>query len=76
MAVTSCVYHYVWMIGVLEQIGDENCECIDILYDNGSSIKLSKNLVMYRSTKHIDVRYHYLRDLSNQGVVKLVFCGT
>ncbi|KAE9620525.1 putative RNA-directed DNA polymerase [Lupinus albus] len=31
---------------------------------------------MHRRTKHIDVRYHYLRDLSNQGVVKLIFCGT
>ena len=62
------------MIGVLEQIGDENFECIDILYDNSSLIKLSKNLVMHWRTKHIGLRYHYLRDLSNQGVVKLVFC--
>jgi hypothetical protein len=76
VAATSCACHCVWMIGVLEQIGYENCECIDIRCDNSSSIKLSKNPVMHRRTKHIDVRYHYLRDLSNQGVVKLVFCGT
>ncbi|CAL0310010.1 unnamed protein product [Lupinus luteus] len=31
---------------------------------------------MHRRTKHIDVRYHYLRGLSNQGVVKLIFFGT
>ncbi|CAL0334018.1 unnamed protein product [Lupinus luteus] len=31
---------------------------------------------MHQRTKHIDVRYHYLRDLSNQGVLKLILCGT
>ncbi|XP_050919277.1 secreted RxLR effector protein 161-like [Lathyrus oleraceus] len=76
VAEKSCACPCVWMIWILEQIGDKNYECIDILCDNSSSIKLSINLVMHRRTKHIDVRYHYLRDLSNQGVVKLVFYGT
>nr|KYP58894.1 Copia protein [Cajanus cajan] len=60
----------------MEQTRVKNCECIDIFYDNSSSIKLSKNPVMHRRTKHIDIRYHYLRDLSSQGVIKLVFYGT
>lgn len=51
-------------------------ECMEIHCDNTSSIKLSRNPVMHRHTKHIDVRYHYLRDLTNQEVVKLVFCET
>lgn len=49
---------------------------MEIYCDNTSSIKLSKNPVMHRRTKHIDVRYHYLRDLTSQEVMKLVFCGT
>lgn len=73
---TSCACHCVWENDVLEKIEDENYECIDILCDNSSSIKLSKNHVMHRRTKYIDVRSHYLRDLSNQALVKLVFCGT
>ena len=31
---------------------------------------------MHRRTKHIDLRYHYLRNLSTNGTVRLVFCGT
>jgi len=31
---------------------------------------------MHRRTKHIDVRYHYLHNLSTNGIVRLVFCGT
>lgn len=49
---------------------------IDIMCDNSSAIKLSRNPVMHRRTKHIDVRYHYLRNLSNEGAMKLVFVGT
>lgn len=61
---------------ILNQIGFSQCKCVEILCDNSSSIKLSKNPVMHRRTKHIDVRYHFLRDLTNEGAVKLIFCGT
>ena len=44
--------------------------------DNSSTIKLSKNPVMHGRSKHIDVRFHFLRDLTKKGVVELVHCGT
>ncbi|KAJ9692509.1 hypothetical protein PVL29_011523 [Vitis rotundifolia] len=44
--------------------------------DNSSTIKLSKNPVMHGRSKHIDVRFHFLRDLTKEEVVKLVHCGT
>jgi len=73
VAATVCVCHCVWMKGILEHIGVKNCESIDIFCDNSPSIKLSKNSVMHKRTKDIDVRYHYLRDPSSQEVVKLVY---
>lgn len=75
-AATSCACHCVWLKGIMEQIVLDQCECLEIFCDNTSSIKLSKNPVMHRWTKHIDVRYHYLRDLTNDEVVKLTFIGT
>jgi hypothetical protein len=42
--------------------------------DNSSSIKLSKNPIMHGRCKHIDVRYHFLRDLSKDGTIELKFC--
>ncbi|CAA7019223.1 unnamed protein product [Microthlaspi erraticum] len=76
VAATSSACHCVWLKGILQEIGVLGDECIDIMCDNSSTIKLSKNPVMHRRTKHIDVRYHYLRNLSNEEVMKLVFCGT
>uniref|UniRef100_A0A2N9FP23 Integrase catalytic domain-containing protein n=1 Tax=Fagus sylvatica TaxID=28930 RepID=A0A2N9FP23_FAGSY len=41
-----------------------------------STIKLSKNPVMHGRSKHIDVRFHFLRDLTRDGVVELKHCVT
>lgn len=76
VAATACACHCVWLKGILQELWVIDSKCVDILCDNDSTIKLSKNPVMHRRTKHIDVRYHYLRNLSSEGVVQLVFCGT
>lgn len=41
-----------------------------------STIKLSKNPVFHKRSKHIDVKFHFLRDLVNDEVVKMVYCST
>jgi len=55
VAATTSACHNVWIKEVLKQIGVEDCECVNIFCDNSSTIKLSKNPVMHRRTKHIDV---------------------
>lgn len=49
---------------------------ITILCDNSSTIALSKNPVLHGRCKHIDVRFHFLRDLTKYGVIKMVHCHT
>ena len=41
-----------------------------------STIKLSKNLVLHSRSKYINVRFHFLRGLCNDGVIKLDQCNT
>jgi len=66
----------IWMQRVLKKIGYKGSECTVIFCDNSSTIKLSRNPVMHGKSQHIDVRYHFLRELVNDGVVQLEFCGT
>lgn len=47
-----------------------------MLCDNISTVKLSKNHVMYGRNKHIDVCFHFLCDLTREGTVELVHCVT
>ena len=40
-----------------------------LLCDNSSTIALSKNAMFHKRTKHIDIRYHYIRELINAGEI-------
>ncbi|KAL8155990.1 hypothetical protein AgCh_001157 [Apium graveolens] len=65
----------IWMQRVLRKLGYRGNETTVIFCDNSSTIKLSKNPVMHGRNKHIDVRYHFLRELVNDGIVQLQFCA-
>ncbi|KAH9687063.1 hypothetical protein KPL70_014633 [Citrus sinensis] len=60
----------------LEKLGHAQNESTVIHCDNNSTIKLSKNPVLHGRSKHIDIRFHFLRDLTKDGTVELVYCST
>ena len=45
-------------------------------YDNSSAIDISKNPVQHFKTKHIEIRYHFIRDLVERKVVTLEYIST
>ena len=47
-----------------------------IFCDNSSAIQLSKHNVFHRKRKHIDTRYHFIRELVNEKQISLLFCGS
>ena len=48
-------------------------ERVFLLIDNKSAISLSKNPVDHGNNKHIDTRYHFIRDKVNKGKIKLIY---
>ena len=49
---------------------------IPIKCDNTSAINLSKNLIQYSRTKHIDIKYHFLHDHVQNSDISLEFIDT
>ena len=47
-----------------------------IYCDNSSSIALSKNYLFHKRTKHIDAKFHYIKELVNNGEIILKHCRT
>lgn len=76
IAAANCACQSVWIKRILEAFGVIQEQSTKILCDNSSAIKLSKNPVMHGRIKHIDVRFHFLRDLTREGVVELDHCST
>jgi hypothetical protein len=51
-------------------------EPIQIYCDNTSAISISKNLVMHSKTKHIPIKYHFLREQVAEKNIKVEYVGT
>ena len=47
-----------------------------IFCDNTSAIAISNNPVLHSRTKHIDIRYHFIRDHIQKGDIELYFIST
>lgn len=66
----------VWLRNVLDEVGCDQGSGTVLYCDNSSTIKLSKNPILHGRSKHIHVRYHFFRELVNEGVILLEYCST
>lgn len=74
MAVTAAACQGIWLKNVLGQILNEKLSPVVLYVDNKSAIDLAKNPVFHGRSKHIDIRYHFIRDCVEKGdiVIKYV----
>jgi hypothetical protein len=49
---------------------------LELLVDNQSTIALSKNPVFHKRSKHIDLRYHYIRECVDKGRIIIDYIAT
>jgi hypothetical protein len=60
----------------LTDIQVEYDEPIPIYCDNTSAINISKNSVMHSKTKHIPIKYHFLREQVAEKNIRVEYVGT
>jgi len=66
----------VWLRKLLADILDRELETTMIHCDNQRCIKLSENPVFHDRSKHVEIKYHYIRDIVQRGAVKLQYIRT
>ncbi|WVZ84075.1 LOW QUALITY PROTEIN: hypothetical protein U9M48_031147, partial [Paspalum notatum var. saurae] len=69
VAAASCCSQLLWMKATLRARLDA---LIPLLVDSTSAISVAKNPVLHSRTKHIDVRFHFLRDHYEKGDIDLI----
>jgi len=52
------------------------CDKVPLWCDNESAIKISLNPVQHFKMKHIEIRYHFIRDHIRQGEIELHYVNT
>ena len=67
VATTATVCQAVWMRRMLRYLCHEQDKGTTIYCDNSSAITLSKNSIFHKRTKHIDAKFHFIRELVNNG---------
>ncbi|GKB55680.1 retrotransposon protein, putative, ty1-copia subclass [Tanacetum coccineum] len=75
MALTEAVKEAIWLRGLLEELGVE-LNTVAVNCDNQGAIHLSRNHVFHERTKHINVRYHFIREVLEAKTVKVLKVGT
>nr|ADB85324.1 putative retrotransposon protein [Phyllostachys edulis] len=60
------------MVSTIKDFG-LNFASVPLLCDNTSAINVAKNLVQHSKTKHIDIRYHFLRNHVEKGDIVVEF---
>ncbi|GJX64779.1 retrovirus-related pol polyprotein from transposon TNT 1-94 [Tanacetum coccineum] len=75
MALTEAVKEAIWVRGLLEELGIE-LNTVVVNCDNQDVIHLSRNHVFHERTKHINVRYHFIREVLEAKTVKVLKVGT
>jgi hypothetical protein len=70
---TSCCTQVLWIKNNLKDIQVPCDQPVSIMCDNTSVINLSKNHVQHSKTKHIPIKYHFLREQVQDQVVKLEY---
>ena len=58
-----------------EYIG-KNGMTVDMYGDNQGALALVKNPHLHERSKHIDIHYHYIRDLAEKGKLEIIYIPT
>ena len=66
----------VWLRKMLSGLFDLQLHTTCIYCDNQSCIKLFENLEFHDKSKHIEIKYQYIRDMVEKGAVKLQYIAT
>ena len=71
VAACSASCEAVWMRKLLYDLFDLQLDATCIYCDNQSCVKLLENPVFHDKSKHIEIKYHYIRDMVQRGALKL-----
>ena len=66
----------VWLKNILSDLFDLQLDSTCIYCNNQSCVKLSENPMFHDKSKHIEIKYHYIRDMVQRGAVKLQYVET
>lgn len=70
IAASTAAQEIMWLRTILKELQVISSEPTNLFVDNQSAIRLMKNSEHHKLTKHIDIKYHYIREcVENHNIV-------
>jgi hypothetical protein len=66
----------VYLRRLLSEIGEEQKTPTTIYHDNQASMAMSKDPCFHKRSKHIDIKYHFVKDLTEQREIQAKYVPT
>ena len=76
MAATATSKQALWLRNLISEITREKPKIVTLFVDNNSAIALMKNPVFHGRSKHIDLKYHFIRECIERGQIVVRRVGT
>jgi hypothetical protein len=77
VAATHAAKDTLWVHKLVQELTPDILDLPSTLHcDNQSAIALATTDNYHARTKHMDLRYYFIRDLINKGVIKFCYCPT
>jgi len=84
VALSTCEAEYIvavmttcqalWLEALMEELNMRDCSPMRLLIDNKPTIDLAKHPVAHDRSKHIETKFHFLRDQVSKEKLELEFC--
>jgi hypothetical protein len=71
VAASQACKELLWARNFPRELGFEQRRPTVMNIDNVSCVSLSKDWSSHHKTKHIDIKYHYVKEYSDKGIVSL-----
>jgi hypothetical protein len=86
VALSSCEAEYIsasttstqtlWLVRLLSDLLDRDTGALELRVDSKSALTLAKNPIFHERSKHIRVRYHFIRGCLKEGNFKACYINT
>lgn len=76
IAASHAIKEMIWLKNLVNELLQSTLNTPIFFMDNQSAIRLIKNPEFHKRTKHIDVRYHFIRDKYEEGLFELKYVQT
>jgi hypothetical protein len=76
IALSVAVCKAMWLRKLLTDLFDHEMDPTTIRCDNHSCVKLSENPMFHDRSKHIEIKYHYIKDMVKRKRVHMQYLPT